>query len=184
MLEFSLLWHAGHLMEAGDAGAVCWTEEPSISDSSSVIYYPLSPNIFLSLKSHYFLHACRVTGSNCTSAQSPFAFMCKNLTKNFAISGKVFLCLLQNYSLPTPSNVTSLPKWELPIERPAAVSLVSLQDPSSAGKWIVCIYVPRSDSIQNCTFLFAFLHYTGKSLPAPIRDSVKQGSDTVPDLQI
>lgn len=165
MVEFSLVWHAGHLMEAGDAGVVCWTEEPSISDSSSVIYCPLTPNMFLVLKSHYFLNACKVTGSNCTSAQSPFALWVRMWPKTLPFL--VSFCLLQNYSLPTPSNVTSIPKWDLPKERPAAVSLVSLQDPSSAGKWTVCIYVPRSDNIQNCTFLFCLsaLHWQITSSP-------------------
>lgn len=52
MVKFRPLWHAGHVMEAGDAGVVRWTEQPSISDSSSMIYCLLSPlmcSLFLSL---------------------------------------------------------------------------------------------------------------------------------------
>lgn len=78
-------------------GMLQWyVEQKSLAFQIPVQWFitPPTPNMFLVLKSRYFLNACRVAGSNCTSAQSPFAFVCKNLTKNFTISG-VFLFIAE-----------------------------------------------------------------------------------------
>lgn len=165
MVEFSLVWHAGHLMEAGDAAVVCWTEEPSISDSSSVIYCPQPQTCSLFLSLTIFSMLVGLQGQTAPLHILHLLLRVRIWPKTLPFL--VSFCLLQNYSLPTPSNVTSLPKWDLPKEGPAAVSLVSLQDPSSAGEWTVCIYVPRSDNIQNCTFLFCLsaLHWQINSSP-------------------
>jgi len=114
MVKFSLVWHAGHLMEAGDAGVVCWTEEPSISDSTSEIYFPpATPNIFLVLESHYFPSDCRVAPLHCLHLLL-CVFRPRIWWKALPFLVAVFLFIAELSTPPTPHNITSLPESDLP----------------------------------------------------------------------
>lgn len=144
-----------------------------------MIYFLPTPTMFLVPELHCFPNDCSAAGSYCTSALPPFAFMCispKNLTKSFTISCGS-LCLLQNYSLPTPKNVTSLPKSDLP-KGVQQLSLASLQDPSSPGKCTACVYDPKSYNFQKL-HVFVSLICARVAVPAKIRNPIKQGKDQV-----
>lgn len=136
-----------------------------------------TPNIFLVLEPHCFPNDCRVAGS----ALPTFAFMCvspQNLTKSFTFSGGCLSVYCRIIPFPLPIMKLHFQNQTCPKERHAAVSLVSLQDPSSAGKCTMCIYVPKSHNFKTSHFFFLLI-CTTVAVPAKIRDPLEQGNDQV-----
>lgn len=180
MVEFSLVWHAGHLMEAGDAGVVCWTEEPSISDSSSVIYSPFklqTCSLFLSLT----IFPMPVGLQGHTAPLHCFhLLLCVFHPRIWqkALSFLVAACLSQNYSLPTPNNVTSWPKSDLP-EWKTCSGKYCVTAWSQLCRGMHSVHLrPQKSQLPKLHILVLLICIT-VAVPAKIRNLVKQGNDQV-----
>lgn len=151
MVTFSPARHAGHLTEAGDAGVVCSTEEPSISGSSSVIYF-LPLDVFLALKPRCFPKDRRVDVSNCMHCLHLILCVLHPGIWPKALPFVVVVFLLTAELFPPCSQyVTSFPKSNLSWGKMCSSQCCVTAKSQPAGK-AVCIYVHRSQ-LPNLVFL-------------------------------
>lgn len=155
MVTFIPARHAGHLMEAGDAGVVCLTEEPSIH--IPVQWFISSPlDVFLALEPRCFPKGHSVAVSNCMHCFHLILCVLHPGIWPKALPFVVVVFLFVAELLPPCSQyVTSFPKsnlsWGKMCSSQCRVTAKSLL----AGK-AVCIYVPRSQ-LPNLAFFLSAL---------------------------